>query len=68
LAFVENELKKLKEAYAKTPDKETARSIQAISNILDALYKGRFNYQLFSSAISIAIKGIENYKGRLSNI
>lgn len=68
LAFVENELKKLKELYKQTPDSEVANSIQAISNILETLYNGRFNYQLFSTAISIAIKGIENYKGRLGNI
>lgn len=68
LAFVDNELKKLKEAYKKTPNPEIENNIKAISDALESLYSGNFNYKTFSMAISIAIKGIENYKGRLGNI
>lgn len=68
LAFVENELKKLQESYKQIPSPDIENNIKTISNLLESLYSGHFDYRIFSSAISIAIKGIENYQGRLSNI
>lgn len=68
LAFVKNELKKLQESYKQTPNLDIENNIKTISNLLESLHNGPFDYRTFSSAISIAIKGIENYQGRLSNI
>lgn len=67
-AFLNNMINKLQQAQSNLPDEELQRSIKEIQMLVSSLDNNGFNYKDFSSAISIAIKGINNYKARLNNI
>lgn len=69
LAFLNNELQKLEKASSELPDNpELKQAITEVTSILSNLNTNNFNYQKFTEAINIAIKGLNSYKARLSNI
>lgn len=69
LAFLNNELEKLKQTQIELPDnKEIQQAIQEVTTRLDKLSTDNFDYQKFTEAINIAVKGLNTYKSRISNM